>query len=215
MRTRDELQQKVDDDLVWRRKELSNIKAAIQDSDQNLQRQTALLRAGTAVLYAHWEGFVKRAGSYYLEFVSNQRKPASELTSNFIAIKFKTQITDAAKSKKISTTHAVIDFFYNNLSSRLNIPHKGIIDTQSNLSSTVLREIISTLGLDISPYETKKNFIDESLVNKRNHIAHGEQLDIGVDDYLLLHDEVMALLEDFRNQIQNAAATNHFLKKKI
>jgi hypothetical protein len=77
----------------------------------------------------------------------------------------------------------------------------------------VLRDIIWTLGLDIAPYETKSKLIDESLVDRRNHIAHGEPLDIGVAEYLVLHDEVMNLLEGFRNQIQNAAATNRFLKK--
>ncbi len=111
MRTKADLQQKVDDDLLWRRRELFNLRTAIEDSEKNKQRQTALLRAGVAVLYAHWEGFVKRAGSYYLEFVSNQRARAIDLTPNFVAIKFKARIVEAAKSKKISTTHDVIDFF--------------------------------------------------------------------------------------------------------
>ena len=213
MRTKADLQKKVDDDLLWRRRELFNLRTAIEDSEKNKQRQTALLRAGVAVLYAHWEGFVKRAGSYYLEFVSNQRERAIALTPNFVAIKFKARIIEAAKSKKISTTHDVIDFFCNHLEDRLKIPHKGIVDTQSNLSSVVLRDVIWTLGLDFSPYETKSNFIDASLVDRRNHIAHGEPLDIGVKDYLALHDEVMTLLENFRNQIQNAAATDRFLTK--
>lgn len=213
MRTKADLQQKVDDDLLWRRRELFNLRTAIEDSEKNKQRQTALLRAGVAVLYAHWEGFVKRAGSYYLEFVSNQRERAIDLTPNFVAIKFKARIVEAAKSKKISTTHDVIDFFCNHLEDRLKIPHKGIVDTQSNLSSVVLRDVIWTLGLDFSPYETKSNFIDASLLDRRNHIAHGEPLDIDVRDYVALHDEVMTLLEDFRNQIQNAAATDRFLTK--
>lgn len=215
MRTKADLQQKVDDDLLWRRRELFNLRTAIEDSEKNKQRQTALLRAGVAVLYAHWEGFVKRAGSLYLEFVSNQGKRATDLTPNFVAIKFKARIVEAAKSKKISTTHDVVDFFCNHLQDRLKIPHKGVVDTQSNLSSVVLRDIIWTLGLDISPYETKSKLIDESLVDRRNHIAHGEPLDIGVKEYLELHDEVMGLLEDFRNQIQNAAATDRFLKTRI
>lgn len=207
------MQQKVDEDLVWRRKELFNIRTVIEDSHENKQRQTAFLRAGVALLYAHWEGFVKRAGSHYLEFVSSQGRQAADLTPNFIAIKFKTRITEAAKSKKISTTHDVVDFFCNHLQDRLRIPHKNVVDTQSNLSSVVLREIVWTLGLDIAPYETKSKLIDESLVDRRNHIAHGEPLDIDIKEYLVLHDDVMNLLDTFRNQIQNAAATNRFLKK--
>lgn len=213
MRTKAELQQKVDEDLVWRRREMFNIRTAIEDSHRNKQRQTALLRAGVAVLYAHWEGFIKRAGSHYLEFVANQGKRAADLTPNFVAIKFRARIAEAAKSKKISATHDVVDFFCNHLQDRLKIPHKGVVDTQANLSSVVLRDIVWTLGLDIAPYETKSKLIDESLVDRRNHIAHGESLDIGVKEYLALHDDVMGLLDDFRNQIENAAATDRFLKK--
>lgn len=213
MRTKADLQHKVDEDLVWRRRELFNIRTAIEDSHINPHRQIALLRAGVAVLYAHWEGFIKRAGSHYLEFVANQGRSAAELTPNFIAIKFRARLVEAAKSKKISATYDVIDFFCNHLPDRLRIPHKGVVDTQSNLSSTVLRELVLTLGLDISPYETKSKLIDESLVERRNHIAHGEPLDIGVQDYLELHDEVMGLLDEFRNQIQNAVATDRFLKR--
>lgn len=213
MRTKAELQQRVDEDLVWRRRELFNLRTAIEDSHQNNQRQTALLRAGVAVLYAHWEGFVKRAGSHYLEFVTNQGKRAADLTPNFIAIKFKARLGEASKSKKISATHDVIDFFCNHLQDRLRIPYKGVVDTQSNLSSVVLQDIIWTLGLDIGPYETKSKLIDESLVARRNHIAHGEPLDIDVANYLTLHDDVMGLLDEFRNQIQNAAATDRFLRK--
>lgn len=212
MRTKSEFQQRVDDDLVWRRRELFNIRTSIENSDENNGKQNALLRAGVAILYAHWEGFVKRAGSYYLEFVVSQGHRGSELTSNFIAIKLKSQIGEAAKSKKISSTHEVVDFFCNQLENRLRIPYKNIVDTQSNLSSSVLRDIIWTLGLDSVPFEIKNKFIDESLVNRRNHIAHGEPLDIDVDDYRELHNEVMNLLDSFRTQVQNAVATNRFLK---
>lgn len=212
MLTKADLQQKVDADLVWRRRELFNIRSAIEDSRVNQARQTALLRAGVALLYAHWEGFIKRSGTYYLEFVSAQRKKGSELKPNFIAVKFKSSLTEAMKSSKASTSYELIDYFCNRLGDRLKIPFKGVIDTQSNLSSKVLCEIIWTLGLDITPYETKKQLIDSSLVDRRNHIAHGDTLDIGVADYVLLHDEVMSLLEEFRNQVQNAAVTDQFLK---
>ncbi len=213
MRTIDELCQKIADDLVWRRRELSSIRMAIENADKDKQLQRSLIRAGVALLYAHWEGFVKKIGSQYLEYVANQGRKANELTPNFIAIKLKTYLLDAVKSKKISTTHEVVDFFCNSLNKKLRIPYKGIIDTQSNLSSTVLTEIMYTLGLDNKPYEIKKNLINESLVNRRNHIAHGENLDISVADYLNLHIEVMTLIDEFRDQVENAAATNRFLSK--
>jgi len=212
MKTKVELLQKIDDDLIWRRRELFDFRAAVQDAQPNPGRRSALLRAGVALLYAHWEGFVKRCGTYYLEFVASQGKKASELQVNFIAINLKSRLIEASKSNKPSASAELVDFFCSKLGNRLRIPHKGVIDTKSNLSSSTLREIVWILGLDMSPYETKSHLIDSSLVDRRNHIAHGDLLDIGVGDYLVLHDEVMVLIDTFRNQLQNAAATDRFMR---
>lgn len=215
MKTKEELLKKIDEDLIWRRRELFDFRVVVQNAGENAGRRSALLRAGVALLYAHWEGFVKRSGTYYLEFVANQGKKASELQVNFIAIKLKSRLIEASRSNKPSASAELIDFFCSKLGDRLRIPHKNIIDTKSNLSSSVLREIVWMLGLDMSPYETKSNLIDSSLVDRRNRIAHGDSLDIGIDDYLILHDEVMSLIDTFRTQLQNAAITDGFMRQLV
>jgi len=212
MKTKEELLQKIDGDLIWRRRELFDFRVVVENEGNNPGRRSALLRAGVTLLYAHWEGFVKRSGSYYLEFVANQGKKASELQVNFIAIKLKSLLSEAGKSHKPSASEELIVFFCNKLGDRLRIPHKGVVDTKSNLSSAVLREIIWILGLDMAPYETRCHLIDSSLVERRNHIAHGEWLDIDINDYLLLHDDVINLIDTFRNQLQNAAITDGFMR---
>ena len=212
MITKAELVQNTDADLIWRRREMTSFRAVVQDSDADQGRRPALLRAGIALLYAHWEGYVKRCGTWYLQFVANQRRKASELRTNFLAIKLKAHLAEASKSKKASACAELIEFFSSKLGDRLRIPYKGIVDTKANLSSTVLRDIVWTLGLEMAPYETKCHFIDTSLVERRNRIAHGDGLDITVVDYLAIHGEVMTLLDTFRNQIQNAALTDGFIR---
>lgn len=212
MRTKAELLQQIDDDLIWRRRELLFIRAAVEAAEGNAPKQSAFLRAGVAILYAHWEGFVKRCGTYYLQFVAEQGHVAQALKPNFVAIKFRARLAEAAKSRKVSTTNDVVEYFCTKMGDRLRIPHKGVLDTASNLSSAVLADIVETLGLDAAPYETKRHLIDTKLVDRRNHIAHGDFLDLDPEDFLSLYDDVNSLMDAFRTQVQNAAATDLYLR---
>ena len=49
---------------------------------------------------------------------------------------------------------------------------------------------LSKLGTDNTLYKTKRQFIDTTLLARRNSIAHEENLDLGVDDYLKARDEI-------------------------
>lgn len=49
----------LDADLIWRRKELSDMKAAIKAADP--PSKSALMRAIIAMSYAHWEDLSERA----------------------------------------------------------------------------------------------------------------------------------------------------------
>lgn len=141
MRTKADLQQSIDSDLIWRRREAFELRALIEGASENKSKEAALLRAGVAMLYAHWEGFIKRSGTLYLQFVSNQGRKGSELTPNFLAIKFKNQLDSIWTSKKPTSAHELIDYFCHKLENKVKLPKKGLVDTHSNLSSEVLKEI--------------------------------------------------------------------------
>ena len=212
IRTTEDLIAKVDAQLIWRRKELTTIRGLVEASDGKPAQRTILIRAGVTLLYAHWEGFVKTAGTYFLQFVAAQRLTCAQLAPNFVGVVIRAKLNVAAKSMKVSTTVDIITFFDTKMSARVQLPVKNVIDTESNLSSIVLREILWILGLDEGPYNLKKNVIDNKLLGRRNAIAHGEILNIDIDEYLLLHDDVMGLLEEFRTQIENACVVRKFMR---
>lgn len=214
IRTQDELIKQVDQQLIWRRKELTEIRTLIEGCHKDCSRQRTLIRAGVALLYAHWEGFVKIAGTYLLEYISEQRCIHADLNPNILSIILRKHINTAKYSKKVSVNGELVEFFCTKMQSRARIPTKDVIDTGSNLSSSILYEILWVLGLDEAEYTTKKYLIDEKLVNRRNHIAHGEPLDISVNDYFTLHDEVQGLLDKFRTQVQNACVNKTFMRAK-
>ena len=49
-----------------------------------------------------------------------------------------------------------------------------------------------------------------SLLDKRNAIAHGRDVPVEEDDYLILMDNVMNMMSEFRNQIDNAASLGKY-----
>ncbi|WP_175771973.1 MAE_28990/MAE_18760 family HEPN-like nuclease [Paraburkholderia phenazinium] len=200
---------RIAEELVWRRRELTDMRALVQESSGQLRCRVAI-RAGIALLYAHWEGFVKATAAHYLEYVASHRVPYRKLAPNFVALTLRSKFVEMKASEKVSSANALADFFCTSLDVQSRVPYKNVIDTKSNLSSKVLLDILTALGLDLGQFETRLNFIDTNLVNPRNHIAHGEALELTINEYLTLHDDVLCLIETFRNEIENSAVLRRF-----
>lgn len=211
IRTSEQLISAIATEAAWRKRELSELKLLIAGASQNQTRQAVLIRAGVALLYAHWEGFVKAAAQLYLEFVAMQRCRNAELADNVLAITLRSKLLVAQGAKKIGAHRSIVEFFRQHMEKRSTLPKKDIINTESNLSSAVLSEILSTLGLPRADYEAKFHLIDNQLVAKRNHIAHGNDLTVDAAGYLELHYEISKLMTLFRNQLENAAVTRDYL----
>lgn len=207
IRTLEDLNQMLSDDLVWRKKELSDLISLIENKSFAPSKHNAVLRSGIALLYAHWEGYIKNAATYYLEYVSRQKLTYEELSVNFIAIAMKSKLNEATETNKATIFTEVTTLLLTQGSNRSSIPYKDIIST-SNLSSSVLHEIICILGLDYSFYQSKQVIIDEQLRGRRNMIAHGESLpylSLDREVYRELQVQILVMMEDFRTQVENHA----------
>src|SRR5262249_6085817 len=110
-------------------------------------------------------------------------------------------------SGKSSPRTELVKYLLGDLSGRANVPRTGVIDTRSNLTSEVLREIIHTLGIDYTPYELKEKLIDAGLVKNRNEIAHGKFLPVTLASLEEIYSEVKDMMILFHNQLVNAAQT--------
>lgn len=214
-RTTEQLIDAIATELSWRRKELTDLRYLVLQAPGSRTRQDVLTRAAVALLYAHWEGFVKATAEVYLEFVCMQRCKNSELADSMLAIMIRSKLRAAQVSKKIAAHIDLVDFFRTQMHECATLPYKNAIRTEANLSSTVLLEILTTLGIDASQYESKKHVLDDQLLAKRNHIAHGANLDVEVSDYLRLHEEILSLMNLLRNQIENAAIGRQYLYADI
>jgi MAE_28990/MAE_18760-like HEPN len=212
IRTLEELNQQLTDDLIWRKKEISDLKSLIETKSFSPSKQNAMLRSGVVLLYAHWEGYIKTAATSYLEFVSRQKLIYDELAINFVAIAMKFKLKEASETNKATVFTEVTNFILTQASQNISIPYKDAVSTASNLSSTILREIVCLLGLDYSFYEMKEPIIDEQLLKRRNGIAHGEYLLLDREEYRQLHDEILEMMENFTTQIENNATQKLYLR---
>ncbi|MDF3135315.1 MAE_28990/MAE_18760 family HEPN-like nuclease [Pseudomonas extremaustralis] len=204
IRTLSILQDSLDNGLAWRVKEIANLKISVRGSP-SLSART-VVRAGVPLLYAHWEGFVKQASQDYLSYVTSQRLTYGELASCFVVFGTKKHLSTITSSRQASVNIEVVNFFRKCNTDRADLVLSNAIDTQSNLNSDVFQNIALSLGVPVNPYSSYFNLIDESLLARRNKIAHGEYLDLNEEDFRNLSNEVIKLLRNYKTDIENLAS---------
>ena len=151
------LEDKIDNELAWRKKELTSIKIDVESSEKKgKSEQSRAIRSGIIMLYAHWEGAVKSIAEYYLIYVAGLNLKYGELKNNFLAIEIKHLLDEFKDTKKASIHNNLIDTIYAKKEENSNIPYKNIIKAYSNLTMEIFREITATIGIDNDPYMLKK-----------------------------------------------------------
>ena len=211
IRSLDQLVQFLDDELAWRKKELTTLKFMLGKSRK--RESVLLLRAALCVLYAHWEGFVKAAATSYVSFVSTRGLRYRDLTPNFVALGLRREISEAGLSN-LPTVHTTLATkLMLGLSEHADLDWEHSVNTRSNLNTDALNEILCLLGLDRKDYLLKRQMLDQTLLASRNLIAHEMRVEIEPDDYARLHDEIMQLAQQFRTDVENAAVTEEFRRE--
>ena len=213
IRSLTQLIEALDDDLAWRKRELTTVNFLLENPRQH-QREP-LLRAAICLLYAHWEGFVKTAATSYVSFVAHQGLRYRDLTPNFVALGLRREIREAGQSNRPHIHTELARRLMADLSERASIAWQSSVNTRSNLNSETLREILALLGLDEREYLYKGPLLDKKLLENRNRVAHGERAEIDHDDYDLLHSEIIQLADWFSTDVKNAAVTGQFRRSPV
>lgn len=208
IRARQQLSQFLEDCLAWRKRELTTLKLTVSKSRRH--EQAVFLRAAICLLYAHWEGFIREAATAYISYVATQGLRYRDLTPNFVALGLQSAIRQAGESNSPLLHTELVVKMTSGQSDNAVLSWRDAIESRSNLNSKVLTEILCRVGVDGTAYQSKKPIIDERLVGNRNRVVHGEHLAIQPDDYVGLHDDIVQLIERFRDDVENAAATEKY-----
>lgn len=207
--TESDLSDAFDRDLIWRRKELSDLKLAIRKADS--ASKSALLKSLVAMSYAHWEGFVKMAANKYFEHLTIRKRPFSEFERQFYINSMLAKL-DSVSSNKFGLREKcdLIDHIIGNQEARFSYINENLVNTKSNLNSEVVSEICLVCGVSDSYFKSKKDFIDVLLLKRRNAIAHGKAEDVqenSMDDFVA---EVLSLMGNFRDLLENKISTKSY-----
>lgn len=208
VRTINELQDKLDNEIQWRKKELIDYKFVVE-ANRNSTTLIPLIRGGIALSYAHWEGFVKISSSFFVNYVSIKKIPLDQMQINFLALSYMKRMN---KGNGIDECINIISDILSNTQKPCKINDKDIIETKSNLKFHVLKDILTSLGFEKSHFLSKENFIDKKLVEPRNDIAHGTYRDVVYEDYKTVHDNIIPLMEYYKTLIENSSALQSYKK---
>jgi hypothetical protein len=191
-----------DADLIWRRKELSDMKAAIKKADQF--SKPPLLRALVAMSYAHWEGFVRICANSYFEHLTLRKKPFVELERQIYVNSFLGRL-DALHRGRASLKERckLINDILESGGGKFSYLNPALVDTRSNLNTDVIKDICIICGVDSDHFEQNRTFIDVLLLKRRNAIAHGQQEYIQTDEIDDFVAKILALMGFFRNLLEN------------
>ncbi len=202
--TESDLSNALDTDLIWRRKELSDLKLATRNADAH--SRSPLLKSIVTMSYAHWEGYVRACANKYFEHLTLRKNPYSsferQIYVNSMLIRLEALYGSRAGVKERSS---LINEILNGTANRFSYINPSLIDTRSNLNTDVVSDICTICSVDSSFFENKRIFIDTILLKRRNAIAHGQQESIDVADIDGFVGEVISLMEHFRALLENKA----------
>lgn len=210
VRTAERLDELIAADLAWRKQEIAAFDGQIGRSKGIVH--TSLLRASAALLYAHWEGFVKESLYLYSSFIATQRLQQRDVRDELVAFGFRSFFRRMEGAKRITDYVSFVESFRAAEGSRLVFTtSKEAIDTQSNLSSRVLDDLLTTFGVSPDGYAKDKDLIDLNLLVLRNGIAHGEALEIEAPEWADLRRGVVNLMDRVASDVLDHAINKRYL----
>jgi hypothetical protein len=204
----------LDGEFAWRRRELLHHETLVRSAKPPNEAMT--IRSAIPMLYAHWEGFVRAAGTAYLDFVLSRGKNFEQLKANFLALGMKGHLMQAESSLKAKVFTQACSLVLTQRGRRAYFITKDAVDTRMNLTFEIFDNICVSLGIVVRPeYEGAKNTIIDPVLGFRNTVAHGKELLVSRGRYLELHAGLFDIMNLFRNDLDNAVTMKSYIETTV
>lgn len=207
-RTLYDLYTNLEAELSWRMKELRTYKLNIKGSTDETFYKSSIVMS-----YSHWEGYVKQGGYHYLNYVSLLKLKMKRLDSRYSALWVRKEMDNYLKIKSNVKRSHMLNLIRGKENGRASLPYKDVIDTNSNLNWEYFEDIAFLTCVPIDSYETKKKWLDDVLLKKRNFLAHGERYKVSKNDAVEIVETVIQLIENFKDDLYNSAQRELYLRR--
>lgn len=202
----------ISSDLDWREKEIASMRLLLSSANVTHAQKQVLLRAAWAMLYAHYEGFCKNTLAAYYDVIVKLGMPCKCLplpTKLFALGDTLRRLKNLPDSDLLSE---IMNFPSNHLSM---IPKFPDVDTQSNLWPDVLIELLKEADLETRVVENHRLKLN-TLVSRRNKIAHGENNIITEISYYHTYEKVVYdVMYDLAMQVDDRLSKSPYSAQQV
>ena len=146
IRSLGELEDALDLDLAWRKHEISMINGEVSLAKKKLR--ITLIRAAIILMYAHWEGHIKKSAEIYLTYLNYKAPKYSMMKDNFCHISLYEKFEEGFSIKKYQSQKKIFEYISSGLTDNFKVDCEKVIDVDSNLKSHVFLNLVYQLGID-------------------------------------------------------------------
>lgn len=215
-------------ELAWRQEELAFLKNQLSNISDESQKDK-YRKSMVLMVYSHFEGFVKICLLSYIQYVNslklnrnvfNEQLIASSMNRELNAYDnndekcsiFRKKLPEDKRLHRFYRRVHLLEEIDNFKQSELVIPDETI-DTESNLWYIVLQKNLYKVGLPIDLFDELSSDID-SLVNRRNSIAHGtERSGVREQEYSKWEEKTYGVMEEIIKCIYSDVCHEKYLKE--
>jgi hypothetical protein len=200
------------DDFNWRLKEITDLRkiaASVGDG-----YEVAARKAGIALLYAHWEGYIKFVGEAYVKYVAVRKLKIDLLVDEFLAVEI------SGILKAYSTTGGGLSSRLDLINEWRNIEQgrfrrfreKGVA-IGGNLNYQRFSEICKLIRIDPKSVIKDDEYLDRNLLGVRNKIAHGESITVTALEFRDVSNFVIESMRNFRTETEYCVIKKYYMKR--
>lgn len=215
IRTIEELSRFLDDESSWRKGEISLVLRNVVGGSGDWQK--TLGRIGIVLLYAHWEGFVKKTCEKYVQLIANRIVTKSislgELSMHFRALILWKRFNKKTDTPVVNFVDVLQEYALEDMSQVCRLQYDGLVNTENNLSLDVFRRLTRVLALDVARLISLVQVIDAQVTAPRHEIAHGgPRLAPSLAEYQDHSKNVVNAIDQFKDILLDCALQEQYLQ---